>query len=94
MTFRIAKIADGSHYLDRTTDAQGEIRLDGLEPGVYSVKETATTRNHILDRQEYHVELFAGKVSTIVLQNEQRPNLTVYKHDADTGEPVPIPFFW
>ncbi len=89
VTFRIAKIADGSRYLDRTTDAQGEIRLDGLEPGVYSVKETATTANHILDRQEYHVELFAGKISTIVLQNDQRPNLTVYKHDADTGEPVP-----
>lgn len=89
VTFHIAKIADGSHYLDRTTDAQGEIRLDGLEPGVYSVQETATTANHILDWQEYHVELFAGKVSTIVLQNEQRPNLTVYKHDADTGEPVP-----
>lgn len=89
VTFRIAKIADGSRYLDRTTDAQGEIRLDGLEPGVYSVKETATTAGHILDRQEYHVELFAGKVSTIALQNERRPNLTVYKHDADTGEPVP-----
>ena len=89
VTFRIAKIADGSHYLDRTTDAQGVIRLDGLEPGVYSVKETATVSDHILDTKEYHVELFAGKVSTLVIQNERRPNLTVYKHDADTGEPVP-----
>ena len=88
VTFRIAKIADGAHYLDRTTDAQGVIRLDDLESGVYSVRETATTANHILDAQEYHVELFAGKVGTIVLQNDRRPNLTVYKHDADTGEPV------
>lgn len=89
VSFRIAKIEDGSHYLDRTTDPQGEIVLDGLEPGVYSVKETATTANHILDTREYHVELFAGKTSTIVLQNDKRPNLTVHKNDADTGEAVP-----
>ena len=39
VTFRIAKIEDGSHYLDRTTDSNGEILISGLEPGVYSVKE-------------------------------------------------------
>ena len=34
------------------------------------------------------VELFPGKVSTIVLENHKHPNLIVYKNDADTGEPV------
>ena len=33
------------------------------------------------------VELFPGKVSTIVLENHKRPNLYVYKIDADSGEP-------
>ena len=47
VTFRIARIEDGTHYLDRTTDAQGEILITGLEPGVYSVKETATTGDHM-----------------------------------------------
>ena len=88
VTFRIAKIEDGSHYLDRTTNAQGEILISDLEPGVYSVKETATVADHILDPTEHHVELFPGKTSTITLQNDKRPNLIVYKHDADTGEPV------
>ena len=88
VTFRIAKIEDGSHYLDRTTNAQGEVLISDLEPGVYSVKETATVADHILDPTEHHVELFPGKTSTITLQNDKRPNLIVYKHDADTGEPV------
>ncbi|WP_417339090.1 SpaA isopeptide-forming pilin-related protein [Gemmiger sp.] len=86
--FRIAKIEDGTHYLDRTTNEQGEILIADLEPGVYSVKETATDSSHILDLREYHMELFAGRTSTLTIENQKRPNLTAYKHDADTGEPI------
>ena len=86
--FRIAKIEDGTHYLDRTTNEQGEILIADLEPDVYSVRETATDSSHILDLREYHMELFAGRTSTLTIENQKRPNLTVYKHDADTGEPI------
>ena len=86
--FRIAKIEDGTHYLDRTTNEQGEILIADLEPGVYSVRETATDSSHILDLREYHMELFTGRTSTLTIENQKRPNLTVYKHDADTGEPI------
>ena len=86
--FRIAKIEDGTHYLDRTTNEQGEILIADLEPGVYSVRETATDSSHILDLREYHMELFAGRTSTLTIENQKRPNLTVYKHDSDTGEPI------
>ena len=93
VTFRIAKIEDGTHYLDRTTDENGEILISGLEPVVYSVKELDTTSDHISDPVERHVELFPGKTSTIILENDIRPNLTVVKRDADTGEPVPDTVF-
>lgn len=86
--FRIAKIEDGTHYLDRTTNEQGEILIADLEAGVYSVRETATDSSHILDLREYHMELFAGRTSTLTIENQKRPNLIVYKHDADTGEPI------
>ena len=86
--FRIAKIEDGTHYLDRTTNEQGEILIADLEPGVYSVRETATDSSHILDLREYHMELFAGRTSTLTIENQKRPNLIVYKHDADTGKPI------
>ena len=88
VAFRIARIEDGASYLDRTTDSSGEIRIDNLDPGVYSVRETSTVSDHVLDPREFHVELFAGRTSTLVVENQRRPNLTVYKYDADTGEPV------
>lgn len=93
VTFRIAKIEDGTHYLDRTTNKNGEILVSDLEPGVYSVRETSTVSDHIIDLREYKVELFPGKTSTLVIENQIRPNLYVYKHDADTGEPIPDTVF-
>ena len=88
VSFRIARIEDGTHYLDRMTNEQGEILISDLEPGVYSVRETSTDSSHILDLREYYVELFPGKTSTLTIENQKRPNLIVYKHDADTGEPI------
>lgn len=93
VTFRIAKIEDGTHYLDRTTNKNGEILVSDLEPGVYSVRETFTVSDHIIDLREYKVELFPGKTSTLIIENQIRPNLYVYKHDADTGEPIPDTVF-
>ena len=88
VTFRIAKIEDGSHYLDRTTSSTGEILVSDLEPGVYSVRELSSASNHIPDDTEHHVELFPGQTSTITLTNDKRPNLYIHKTDADTGEPI------
>ena len=89
VTFRIAKIEDGSHYLDRTTSSTGEILISDLEPGVYSVRELSSTPDHIPDDTEHHVELFPGQTSTITLTNDKRPNLYIHKSDADTGVPIP-----
>ena len=88
VTFQLAKVEDGGHYLDRTTGPDGTITWEGLEPGVYSLVETATVSDHILDAREHHVQLFPGRDSTIDLENDRRPNLTVVKRDADSGEPV------
>ena len=89
VTFRIAKIEDGSHYLDRTTSSTGEILISDLEPGVYSVRELSSVPDHIPDDTEHHVELFPGQTSTITLTNDKRPNLYIHKNDADTGVPIP-----
>ena len=88
VTFRIAKIEDGSLYLDRTTDENGEILVSDLEPGIYSVTEIATLPDHILDTTEYHVELSPGRTSELRLSNDKRPSLAIHKADAETGEPV------
>ena len=90
VTYRLAKIEDGSRYLDCTTGPDGSIVWEGLEPGVYSLIETSTVSDHLLDPTEYHVELFPGQDSTICLQNDKRPNLTIWKFDADDHS-IPIP---
>ena len=87
-TFRIAKIEDGSHYLDRVTDTNGRISISDLEPGVYSVKEIAAPSGYVLNDTEYHAELFPGKDSMLVVNNEKKPNLKIVKTDAVTGAPI------
>ena len=85
-TFRVAKIEDGSHYLDRITDMQGEFTISDLDPGVYSVQELSAPGGYVLNEMEYHVELFAGQTSQLVVTNQEKPDLKIIKRDADTGE--------
>lgn len=87
-TFRIAKIEDGSHYLDRITDTNGKITLTDLEPGVYSVKEMSAPSGYVLNENEYHVELFPGQTSQLVVNNDKKPDLQIIKTDAVSGKPV------
>ena len=88
VSYRLARIEDGSRYLDRITSDTGEIVWTDLQPGVYSLQELSTDERHILDPKEYHVQLVPGRDSSIVLQNDVRPNLYIHKKDADTDEPV------
>ena len=87
-TFRIAKIEDGSHYLDRVTDTNGKIVIDNLEPGVYSVQEMTAPTGYVLNDMEYHVELFPGRESELVVTDEKKPDLKIIKTDAVTGKPI------
>lgn len=87
-TFRIAKIEDGSHYLDRVTGTDGRITLSDLEPGVWSVLELSAPAGYVKNETEFHVELFAGKESQLAVENQAKPDLKIIKTDAVTGEPV------
>ena len=89
VTFKITPIGDASHSIDRTTANGGEILVEGLEPGIYSVVETATLPDHILDTTEYHVELSPGKTAELRLSNDKRPSLIISKRDKDSTDPVP-----
>ena len=88
-TFRVSKIEDGSHYLDRITDVNGSFTIDDLEPGVYSVMEMDAPTGYVLNKTEFHVELFPGKDSQLIVSNEKKPDLKIIKKDAVTGVPIP-----
>ena len=83
VAFRIAYVEDGTRYLDRVTNSSGIIEISDMDLGVLSIKETSTVSTHILDPREYHVQLFPGKTSELVVENQVRPNLTIWKFDAD-----------
>lgn len=87
-TFRIARIEDGTRYLDRVTGTDGRITLSDLEPGVWSVLELSAPAGYVKNETEFHVELFAGKESQLVVENQAKPDLKIVKTDAVTGEPV------
>ena len=87
-TFRISRIEDGTRYLDRVTGTDGRIVLTDLEPGVYSVVELEAPAGYVKNDTEFHVELFAGKESQLVVTNDAKPDLKIIKTDAVTGEPV------
>ena len=88
-TFRVSRIEDGSHYLDRITDTDGTFTIENLEPGVYSVVELDAPAGYVKNEVEYHVELFAGRNSRLVVNNEAKPDLKIIKKDADTGALLP-----
>lgn len=83
--FRIAKIEDGTHYLDRITDAQGRITIENLDPGVYSVQEIDAPSGYIINDTEFHVQLYPGQPAQLVVCDEKKPDLKIVKKDADTG---------
>ncbi len=88
-TFKIGRIGnDGTAYSTYTTDRWGEIYLDDLAPGTYSVIEVAAPIGYILDSTERHVELFPGKLAELNIENLSKPDLQIIKTDAITGEPV------
>jgi uncharacterized surface anchored protein len=53
---------------------------------MYSVTELAAPENYVANPTEWHVELFPGRTSTLVVNNEKKPNLKIVKLDAKTGE--------
>lgn len=85
--FRISLVG-GTFSKEYVTDTNGRISISDLEPGVYSVKEIAAPSGYVLNDTEYHVELFPGKDSTLVVNNEKKPNLKIVKTDAVTGAPI------
>jgi uncharacterized surface anchored protein len=74
-----------------TTDANGEILLDDLEPGNYYVVEVEAPPGYEEDTTFYEVTVEAGKVAEIRHANEKKANLgslkiTKYAKDIDGFE--------
>ena len=87
-SFRISRIEDASHYLDRVSGQDGRIYIEGLSPGVWSVVEQSANSAYVKNTTEYHVQLFPGRTSTLVVPNYRKPDLQIVKTDANSAEPI------
>ena len=77
---------DGVYY----TDANGEIVLTGLEPGM-TVKawETKTVAGFVLDGTPQDIQIKAGEAQSLTFWNKRLGSLVVEKQDSITGAPLP-----
>lgn len=83
-TFSIGKV--GETPKEYRTNSDGVIYLTNLEPGIYSVIETKAPNGYILDGIERVIELFPGKLSQLVYDNDELPKLQVIKTCATSGD--------
>ena len=84
VTFHIKQI-DGTYEDYKTTDVNGQIFLENIEAGSYTVTETAVPGNYLLDSTPKTVELAPNKTATLEYFNLQRPGLLIQKVDKDGG---------
>ncbi len=73
-----------------TTDANGTITVNSLVVGTYTVKETGAPSGYNVNLQDtgdkqQTIQIVGGKTTEKTFYNRQYGNLTVTKHDQDTG---------
>ena len=71
------------------TDENGEIRIDGLEPGKsVIVTETRAPDGYEIDTQSQTIQIQAGRTVSLTFKNEPRGALIIQKRDSVTGQPL------
>ncbi|MDL2232164.1 hypothetical protein LJC63_01105 [Ruminococcaceae bacterium OttesenSCG-928-L11] len=83
--FHVAR-QGSSDYKEVTTGFDGTVTISDLDAGFYTVTEIRAPSGYVLDSTIRNVELIAGQTTTVVVNNSQRPDLTLRKIDAETGE--------
>ena len=87
VTFTI-KMADGRTITTEATDANGEIFLEDMDPGVVEIWEQSVPHNYLINDEHQLITLVPNKLATVRFQNYPKPGLTVYKIDSVTGDPI------
>lgn len=91
-TFRVAR-RGSTEFQDIVSGADGIARLSGMEPDYYIVKEIVAPDGYILEAQEQTIEVVAGQVAHLTMQNSKKPSLEILKIDSITKQPLPYATF-
>lgn len=71
-----------------TTDNQGEIVIDDLQPGWYTIEEIKAPDGYRLDNTPKDVEFVWGQFVTVEFTNELLSPIQIRKIDSETGAPL------
>ncbi|WP_297311968.1 SpaA isopeptide-forming pilin-related protein [uncultured Oscillibacter sp.] len=90
-TVLTVKALDGTYQDDWTTGPDGTVSLR-VEPGTYEITEKSVPAPYYLpdkdaDRTQT-ITLSPGDEKTLVFRNRKAPELTVFKENSITGEPI------
>ena len=90
-TVLTVKALDGTYQDDWTTGPDGTVSLR-VEPGTYEITEKSVPSPYYLpdkdaDRTQT-ITLNAGDEKTVVFRNRKAPELTIFKENSITGEPI------
>ncbi len=90
VTFEITKEGNPVPIATETTAGGGVILLEGLEPGKYTITETASAdKTHVMNATPQTVELTEESgIVTVRILNYTKPGLHIYKRDPE-GNPLP-----
>ncbi len=83
--FSVAK-KGGSIVYEGMTDKAGQIKLEGLDEGWYTITELAPPKGYLIATESKDVYLEPNKCIEIKFDNRLRPSLQIMKIDAQTGE--------
>ena len=85
--FSVARMG-GSIVYEGITDKDGEIKIEGLDDGWYTITEIAAPPGYLMANESKNVYLEAGKLTEIKFDNRLRPALQIIKVDEETNEPL------
>ena len=87
--FKFKKVG-GSFEKEYTTDENGEIRLDNLSAGAYTVTEVKAPDGYLIDDAERVVQVNGNEYATFVFTDTKKPSLKILKAFC-TASSLPIP---
>lgn len=85
--FSVAK-KGGSIVYEGMTDKSGQIKVENLSEGWYTITEIAAPKGYLIADKSKDVYLEGGKCVAVKFDNRLRPSLQLMKLDEKTNEPL------
>ena len=92
-TVFLLEAIDGDYRQNLTTGADGSVELR-VAPGSYRITEQSVPEPYVIGEERTKtISLNGGDEKEVIFENLKKPELTLYKIDADSQEPIPDTVF-